>query len=95
MRNFVFTDGNDTLVQVTKITAKKLFERDETVCFCPSKLSPVSMFYHGSRFKKSEMAEKYGDEEFRFEKLINAFEFYNCTSETGKYITFYHVQERR
>lgn len=95
MRNFVFSDGDNVLVQVSKTTAKKLFERDENVCFCPSKLSPVSMFYHGSRFKKSDLIEKYGKEEFKFENLLNAFVYYNCTPETGRYVTFYHVQERR
>ncbi len=72
------------LVKINKRQARKAYENGERVLFTPCKLRP-DMF--GVWQCKAFTGAEY---ENRFDCLVNAFEFYNCTlTETGRYTAFY------
>ena len=67
--------------RISKRTAKKLYEMGEPVLFCPVNLIPGGVWGNGCIITKQEGRT--------FEQVLNAFEFYNCNNETGKYTAFY------
>jgi len=73
--------------RIQKRKARSLFNKGRTVYLVPSKLNPESPFvgYIGVNKDRS------GD----FDKAVNAFEYYNCTNETGRYAHFYTDNEVR
>lgn len=83
MRNLTVFDSTKTQwVQVQKRTAKKLFDQGQELVFCPCKMYPFGFWNCGIKIAKTEQNES-------FERICSGFEYYNCTSETGNYITFY------
>ncbi len=70
--------------RITKRTAERLYEMGEPVLFCPVKLIPGGVWGNGCIVTKKEGRT--------FEQILNAFEYYNCSSSTGNYTAFY-VQE--
>ena len=87
MRNLIFT-GNFygetiTIEQVQKRTAKKLFDAGETIFLQSCNMDPFGVWStcHGITKERAD-----GD---TFEAIVNSFEYYNCTAETGLYTTFY------
>lgn len=74
--------NDNGLERVSKKTAERLYNMGFKVLFCPCNLSPVSPWGVGVWMDNS------GGEGFN--RLINEFEYYNCTNaETGKYTAFY------
>ena len=72
-----------TYTRVTKAAARRAFENGETVIFCPCNLRPFDPWHPETPVEKTA-------ENNDFQKLVNAFEFYNCiNTETGKYTAFY------
>ena len=71
--------------RVDKKTARRAYNNNLTVIFCPVNLSPFSPWGLDMPMNK----ENYNCNGIEFEKLINEFEFYNCNSETGRYTAFY------
>ncbi len=88
MRNLVFS-GNFygevvTLQQIQKRTAKKLFEKGETIYLQSCNYRPFGVWSQAVDINK-ERAENE-----TFEDIVNSFEYYNCSNnETGLYTTFY------
>ena len=87
MRNLEFT-GNlygerITIKQVQKRTAKKLYESGETIYLQSSNFHPFGVWSQCHDIKKDI------DNKDSFDSIINAFEYYNCSAETGLYATFY------
>ena len=81
MRSYYCYDGEDRWMRVNKTRAKKLFQAGERVLLCPVNLRPFGIW------RISFMADSQDGD---FDKLVNAFEHYNCTSaEAGKYCAFY------
>lgn len=71
-----------TKLRIQKGNAKKLYELGLPITLCPCKFNPESPWGVGVLVDK-----KSGES---FEKVVNAFEFYNCTNnETGKYASYY------
>lgn len=66
--------------RISKAAARKAYAAGETVYFCPVKLNPESpwglLWYPCNN-------------DIPFEKIVNEFEWYNCTAETGRYAAFY------
>ena len=87
MRNLIFTGDfygeTITISQIQKRTAKKLFESGETIYMQACNMHPFGMW--STCFDITE--ERAGGD--TFETTVNLFEYYNCTTETGLYTTFY------
>lgn len=87
MNNRYISNNGKTLKRITKTRAKTLYSQGKKVLFVPCKLNPFNMWGLGI-WENNQL-----DGQFEtFEKLVNAYEFYNCSSETGKYIAFYIEQ---
>lgn len=70
------------LVRINKRLARKLFNHNLPVIFCPVNFNPCNMYAPGQYYRKST--------ENDFTKLVNSFEYYNCSlPETGYYTAFY------
>ena len=86
MRKLIFTGDYYgeaiTILQVQKRTAKKLFESGETIYIQACNLRPFGVWSTCYDMNK----EKDGA---TFETIVSNFEYYNCNSETGLYVTFY------
>ena len=65
-------------VRINKTTARKLYETGAVIYAVPCKLNPAGPW-----------AELVALPVGNFESECNSFVYYNCTSETGKYISFY------
>lgn len=86
MRNYTFTENGFTFKRINKAQAKRAYNNDLTVRFCPVNLRPGSPFRFDMDMNKVQQNCAGVD----FEPLVNVFEFYNCGSnETGKYTAFY------
>lgn len=87
MNNRYISNNGKTLKRISKTRAKTLYNQGNKVLFIPCKLNPFNMWGLGI-WENNQL-----DGQFEtFEKLANAFEYYNCNSETGKYIAFYIEQ---
>lgn len=75
--------------RINKRQARKAYESGKKIYFIPCKLNP---YYLDGVFMIPEQKASNPESEYnyRFDELVNAFEFYNCiNSETGKYTAFY------
>lgn len=71
--------------RISKAAARKMYDAGRVVWACPVKMRPDGYF--------STACPLRGVEEGRtFEQAVNAFEFYNCNGETGKYTAFYALE---
>ena len=73
------------LERVNKTKARRLYNAGCDVLFIPCKLNPENNFYNLGIWENKELAGQYEN----FDKLVNAFEFYNCRPDTGNYTAFY------
>jgi len=71
-------------VRISKAQARKSFDSGEKIVFCPCKLRPFGWAHAGIMIEKGEF-ETFG-------KVVESFEFCNCDSETGKYVSFYKME---
>ena len=75
--------------RLTKKQARILFNEGSPVLIVPCKCSPFDFIGRLSRYGsvayKPIMSEDYSD----FDKFVNAFEYYNCNPELGRYAAFY------
>lgn len=71
------------LKRVQKRTAERLFVQEgKQIYIIPHKCRIDNMW-----IKPFELTAKHKIEEFR--KQVNAFEYYNCNAELGKYVSYY------
>jgi len=86
-----YTVGN--YERISKATAKKLFLRGEKIGMLPCKAVPGSAWFPYPYILDREMQKNFVVDEIgmgnRFCDLVNSFEYYNCSNETGKYAAFY------
>ena len=84
MYRYEFTDHDKTFTRVSKTIARKAFVEGFTIAMCPSNLRP------GTPWHPEYITNRNMDPEPDFDKLINAFEWYNCTdTKTGKRASFF------
>ena len=76
--------NNDGIKRIDKRTAKKLYNNGKDVLFIPCNLRPDNMWGLGI-WQNKDLNGQYDD----FDKLVMWYSWYNCTAETGKYISFY------
>lgn len=86
----------DGFTRISKREAERRYNAGETVRMCACNMSPVNVWGAFADCKKTEFSVV-GDNGFNtivprnreFETVINAFRFYNCNYETGRYPAFY------
>ena len=72
--------------RVSKKIARAAYNNGLTVVFCPCNLRPFNNYFGlDMPINRANI-----DCDFQtFETVLNAFEYYNCNTETGKYTAFY------
>lgn len=80
---FKDNDGKNW-IRISKVQARKLFERGEKIVFCPCKSRPFGWIPSGIVMEKDYYEQ--------FNKVVEKFEFCNCNSETGRYTSFYKME---
>ena len=86
MNKYRFTNNGKTWERITKKQARVAYNNGLTVLFCPVNIRPGSFFRLDMPMNKAQQNCAGVD----FEKLLNEYEFHNCTnSETGRYTAFY------
>lgn len=70
------------LKRVNKPTARRLFMDGQSVTICPCNMRPIGIWGMGAVISKKEADDT-------FDRIVNAFEYYNCNAETGYYASFY------
>ena len=85
MEKFFSRSLNCMIQQISKRTAKKMYEAGKEIFLQSSNMTFENVWQ--SAFNYSKSMEKYEDE--NFEKLCLYFEVYNCDNYRGKYIRFY------
>ena len=73
--------------KITKAEAKKRYNKGEKIYLNPSKMRVNSFWWSAPSFTKRDEIERGNDGDF--EKLVNAFWYYNCNSEMGKVVHYY------
>ena len=72
-------------VRVNKPTARKMYNYGLTVNLLPCKVSTNSVWIRPFAINKFE--SEYSEN--KFDRTVNAFQYYNCNTETGYYPSFY------
>ena len=78
-------NGYTILKRINKRIARKAYNNGLYVLFIPCKCSPTNTWFNLGIWEHKQLDGQYET----FDKLCNAFEWYNCNNETGRYITFY------
>lgn len=84
MNRYIIRDNvkNVAYKRITKAAARKLFNSGEKIYICACNLRPGWPWFPEIRIDSSSDPD--------FEKVVNAFTFYNCiNNETGKYASYY------
>ena len=83
-------------IRITKKEAARRYNAGEVIRLTACKLSPVSPCGCYSDAQKDHNATVSGDgfnttvaRNRKFETVVNAFTYYNCTNETGKYPAYW------
>lgn len=97
MNNYIFTDEKGKQYKrIDKRIAKKEYDNGRAVIVCASNLRPFTMYHFECELLKSRLSDFLlnGIPENDFNRVVNHFEFYNCTnSETGYRTNFYIALE--
>lgn len=92
MNKYSFTDGVYTWERVNKSQARLAYLGGLTVVICPCNLRPFTDWHNERRINRKDREQFVIDEIGvinDFNNMINSFEYYNCSNETGKYTAFY------
>lgn len=81
MKNIII----DGYKRITKKEAARRYNAGEIVRICPANVSSVNMWGMFS----DTVNNRTGSICTEFETVVNAFAYYNCNSETGKYPAYY------
>lgn len=74
-----------TVERIDRRKAAKMYNMGFDVQFIPCKLNPENDFYSLGIVENMFLCGQYGD----FNKLLNAYEYFNCRPDTGNYTAFY------
>lgn len=70
------------LIRVNKTVARKLYNLGFDVGLCPCKANPETPWGLIGKFNRNGYYDC-------FDSLVNAFTWYNCNNELGKYVAYY------
>jgi hypothetical protein len=74
-----------TIKRISKAAAKKLFANGVEIYLQSSNFYPFGVWQSVCPIQKNDLAEK----GYSFESATNSFQYYNCSSEQGRYVHFY------
>lgn len=80
----------DNFARVTKKQAEKFFLSGKTIRLTSSNLSPTNIW--GAFVDINKKIAEENDE--TLPKILNAFSYYNCNYQSGKYISFWIDKEQ-
>jgi len=95
MKNLQFTGTiygeRLTIKQVSKPTAKKLYEQGKTVYLQSCKFHPFGVWSQATPINKEDNKGhmNWAENDALFANRVNSFEYYNCSNEQGRYSHFY------
>lgn len=75
--------------RVNKIEARNLAKKNVSIGVCACKLDPFNPFYNPCAWFHPEQEKQAFDGYDDFDKFVNAYEYYNCSAETGQYAAYY------
>ena len=84
MKSMIFTENEQTFRRVTKSAARKAFNSGMDVMLCPSKLRPGKPWNPEVLVNQSRSGE-----DATFDQVVNAFEYYNTSAETGRTTNYF------
>lgn len=76
------------LRKIRKDRARKLFNEGRAIKIIPCRANPASIWMGFIEIQKDLPFAK-EHEGNTFDKIVNAFEYYNCNPEMGRYAHFY------
>lgn len=82
--NQIMIDG---FTRITKQTARKRHNAGLASYMLPCKMNPSNVWM------KPVPVPVYTPQGATFSEIVNAFEYYNCNAETGRYTAFYIKEE--
>lgn len=85
MNHKYFYDKKLTLKRIPRNKARAAYDNGLNVLFIPVNCNPINHYWNLGIWENNKLDGQYHS----FETLCNAFEWYNCNNETGKYIAFY------
>ena len=75
--------------RVNKNEARNLAKAGQSIGVCACKLDPFNPFYNPCSWYHPEEEREALDGYKDFDKFVNAYEYYNCSYETGYYAAYY------
>lgn len=79
--------------RITKSKARKVYEGGGSIYLLPCRMHPENHFQAPVLIRRRKYDAETGQPapatEYTFEKVVNAFEYYNCDSGRGYYAAFY------
>ena len=86
MNNREYNHNGQRFIRIDKKRAKRAYNNGLTVIFAPVNLHPFNNYFNLTMdINKNNI----NCDNQPFETIVNAYEMYNCTNETGKYTAFY------
>ena len=85
MNQVYLHDKGMTLKRINKYKARKAYYNGLDVLFIPCRMNPLNRAFNLGIWENKNLDGQYSD----FTALYNAYSYYNCNNETGKYIAFY------
>lgn len=89
MHTYQVTDSTTCYKRITKRLAKILLGNGHTIAVCPNKLRPGLPFAPHVYLDLARIVQ----ENTTLEKILTNIKFYNCSYETGYYLSFYQLTE--
>ena len=80
--------------QVSKATARKLFEQGVDILIVPSNVNPINIWGIGATLSKKADYKSVSDnmaDYFQYE--VNSMIYYTCNYKLGYYVSFYKIPE--
>ena len=81
----------EDLYRVDKRVARRLYNAGEDIWLCPCNMKPS----HSWGMACLENKDFVGNKNHTFEEVVKWYEWYNCNTETGRYVAFYVKVNRR
>ena len=82
-----YTIGNYT--RISKAAARKMYYNGEDIVLCACKMRPGAPWYPEAIINKNMDIAPFNE----FQKVVNNFEWYNCSTETGRYTAYYKIEK--
>ena len=80
--------SSEKMKRVNRRTAERLYNSGVAVGLCPCKMDPENPYFNMLAWVNNSI-----ESDKSFESLCNAFSWYNCNAETGRYIAFYVLKD--